>query len=183
MSRRFWFFTSDAGNTPHFPATPEKASHVAPIYMLGTAAAHKHAWLGGICRPDAGLAGADAMHYHDIVEYQGTQYQLTTPESTPAHSHDIPESPSYWLVCATVRDADLGAFASDPAVYPLAEVVDGVLSNDAWDQATFDTWETRFRVGLALDLPSVVNRDMRLVDWLKTVVGLRGSETGYRCPE
>ena len=185
MARQFWFFTSDAGNTPHFPdgVTPLKASYVGAFRLLGTTASHAHLWIGGYARPDARLSSAVSgyLHFHDLVEYGGAWYVFIT--GTANHQHAVPDSPSWWLVSALIGDADLAACAADPQMFPICQIgEDGNIDIATWEAAELATWQARMLAGLYLAMPAVVNNDDRLIAYVKNVAGLSGSERGYRCP-
>ena len=183
--RQFWFFTANDGSRPHFPdgVTPRRCSYVGALYRLGTTAGHAHLWVGGQSRPDARLDPevAGAFHFHDLVYYNSQWNQITTGAAN--HTHDVPEQPSYWLVCALLLDADVAACAADSDMYAVGEIVDGALSTETWDAGTQAQWETRMSARLYLALPSIVNNNDRLVAWLLGVLGLQSNrERGYRCP-
>jgi len=180
--RQFWFFTADGGNRPRFPAgvVPRRASYVKSFALLGATAGHAHLKIGGYARPDARLSGEPLLHYHDLIEYGGEWYQFTTGAAD--HEHEIPESPSWWLVCALLRDADVAACAADADMFNIGEIVDGELDATTWDAATLEQWQARMLAGLYLAMPDVVNDNARLIAWVKNVAGLSGSERGYRCP-
>ena len=184
MARQFWFFTADDGNRPHYPdgVVPLKASYVASFRLLGTTAGHAHLWIGGQARPDGRLGDvAGRYHFHDLIEYGGQWYQFTT--GTTAHEHAIPEAPSWWLVSALIRDADLAACAADPLMFSICQIGEGgEIDTTTWDTAEQDQWEARMLAGLYLKMPSTVNNDDRLIAYVKNVAGLTGSERGYRCP-
>jgi len=180
--RTFWFFTTSDGNAPHFPpgVVPRRVSRVAPIRRLEPTAGHAHLW-AGIARPDARLSGEGALHFHDVIFYAGNWHTLTTG-ATP-HSHGIPETPTWWLVCAALRDVDVAACAADPQMFNIGEIVDGDLAPDTWSPATLETWQNRIEAALYLTLPDVVNSPPRFVVWLLNVLGLQTtSERAYRCP-
>jgi hypothetical protein len=182
--RRFWFFTEDTAGQPHFPdgVVPRRAAYVRSIYRLGETAGHAHLWTGGMARPDARMTGDYALHFHDVVRYDGAWHVLTT--GATAHEHDIPEQPDWWLICALLRDADVAACAADLQMYNVGEIVDGEMSTETWAAQTQTQWSNRMEAGLYLAMPDVVNSDERLVVWLCNVLGLRAEgERGYRCPE
>ena len=185
MARQFWFFTSDAGNTPHFPdgVVPLKASYVGAFKLLGTTASHAHLQVGGYARPDGRLSSAVSgyLHFHDLIEYGGEWYVYTT--GTANHQHAVPDSPSWWLVSALIRNEDVAACAADATMYDICEIgEDGAISTETWEAAEQDQWEARMLAGLYLKMPSTVSNDDRLIAFVKNVAGLTGSERGYRCP-
>ena len=180
--RQFWFFTADDGGRPHFPAgvTPRRCSHVGALYLLGATSGHAHLWVGLGGRPDARMTGDYALHFHDVVWYSNAWHVLTT--GAPDHDHDVPEQPTWWLVCALLRDADVATCAADAQMFNVGEITDGALSTTTWSAETQATWTSRMESGLYLALPEIVNNDERFVVWLKNLLGLRGGERGYRCP-
>lgn len=184
MSWHGWFFTADDGGQPHFPAgvVPHKASYVAPVKRLGTTAGHAHLW-AGVGRPDARLASSVSgyMHFHDVIRYEGAEYVFT--KGAANHVHPVPEQPDYWLICALIRTPDVAACAADPQMFPIGEIVDGVLSDEPWDAADLAIWQARMLAALYLDMPAVVNSPKRMVCWIGRILGLEMTdETGYRCP-
>ena len=150
--RQFWFFTTNDGGVPHFPAgvTPRRCSYVGALYRLGTTAGHAHLWLGGLARPDARLDPevAGAFHFHDLVWYSNQWNQITTGAAN--HTHSVPDAPDWWLVCALLRDADVAACAADSDMFNIGEIVDGALSTETWDAGTQATWTARMLNGLYL---------------------------------
>ena len=183
MSWHGWFFTADGGNRPHFPdgVVPQKASYVASLTLLGTMAGHAHLKVGGFARPDGRLGDvAGRYHFHDIVKYGGEWYVFTT--GTANHEHEVPDAPSWWLVCALIRDEDVAACAADPQMFPIGQIMDGAISTETWDADELALWRARILAGLYLNMPAVINNDDRLVHYIKDVCGLDGSEIGYRCP-
>ena len=180
--RHFWFFTADDGGRPHFPAgvVPRKAAYVHGFELVGETAGHAHLKLGAILLPDARLEGDYAMHYHHAIQYGGAWHVVTF--GAPDHDHEISGQPDWWFMCALIRNADVAACATDPSMYPVAEIVEGELSTEDWDAETVATWAARMENGLYLSMPDGVSNDDRLVEWLKGVSGKTGSERGYRCP-
>ncbi|MBD3299834.1 MAG: hypothetical protein GF347_00600 [Candidatus Moranbacteria bacterium] len=181
--RRFWFFTSDDGGRPHFPVgvVPRKASYVCPFTLLGETAGHAHLKIGSHARPDARLSGDGALHFHDLIQHAGTWYTFT--EGAANHEHTVPDSPSWQLMCATLRDEDVAACTADPQMFNVGEIVEGELSTEQWSGTEQTTWTNRMRAGLYLNLPAIINSNLRFVKWLLGIAGLEGSERGYRCPE
>jgi hypothetical protein len=181
--RQFWFFSEDDGNRPHYPdgVTPRRESRARSVRLLETTAAHAHLWIPGFARPDSRLAGAEALHFHDVIWYNGAWHQITT--GAGAHEHGIPAAPSYWLVCALLQDADVSLCAADPRIYSIGEVVDGSLSTGTWDAGTIALWQTRMEAAMYLAMPDTVINPERFVVWVANVLGLHATnERAYRCP-
>lgn len=180
--RQFWFFTADDGGRPHFPdgVVPRRASFVKGLKMLGITAGHKHLLIANVTRPDMTLTGTGRWHFHDLIPYGGAIHHFTW--GAAHHTHDVPDTPTWWLVCALLHDADVPACAADPQMFNIGEIVDGEMDNTIWDAGTLVEWRGRMLNGLALEIPAVVNANDRLIEYIKGISGLEGSERGHRCP-